>query len=323
MSAVSQTRNVARSTRHAVRSGAAVIGVLTVLLFVLAAIAVPNFASSSNVRSLLLSVSLVGIAAVGLSLITIIGRIFALSIASMIALTTIVFAHALQFGPWIAFLIAVLSGTAMGLLQGSIVGLLKADPIITTIAFSAILLGAGQEWTGGRTVVGSGGTGILNQNLMGIPFQVIVFLAGTAILGWWQRYTAPGRRITLIGSNERAAWLSGLRAGPHVLLSFLIFGTMVGTSGALLAAQSGEGNVLLGGTFGFDVIIAVVVGGVVIIGGAGNPANAAIGAIFVGLLGNILALMGLAYQNQLLVKGVLVLLAVVLMGISERSRRPR
>ncbi len=307
-----------RTGGRMVGSGAAVIALITVGLFVASALLVPNFGTASNVRALLLSVALTGIAAVGLSLVTIIGRIFALSIASMIALSTIVFAQSLTWGAWAALAVTVALGAAIGGLQGFVAGIWRADPIITTIAFSAILLGIAQEWTGGKTIVGDGDPGILNRNLLGVPFQVVVFIFATVLLTLWHTYSIAGRRITLIGLNERAAWVTGLRSGPYVLLSFVMFGALVGMAGGLLAAQSGEGNVLLGGTFGFDVIIAVVVGGVVITGGSGRPLNAAVGALFVGLLGNILAILGLAYENQLVVKGVLVLGAVVLMGVSER-----
>lgn len=299
-------------------SGAGVIGVITAVLAGAAAVAVPSFATASNLRALLLSVALTGIAAVGLSLITIVGRVFALSIASMIAVSTIVFAHTLMWGPATAFVLTTVLGLVLGAAQGFVVGVLRADPIITTIAFSAILLGLGQVATGGKTVVGEGGTGVLNGAVLGVPFQVLVFLGATAALWFWHRRTIAGRRITLIGLNERAALVSGVNPAPYIVLCFVIFGALVGIAGALLAAQSGQGNVLLGGTFGFDVIIAVVVGGVVVTGGAGSPFGAAVGGLFVGLLGNILALMGLTYETQLVVKGVLVLIAVVLTGVAQR-----
>lgn len=304
--------------RSTIRDGAVVVGLITAAVFVVAALLVPNFATAANIRALLLSVALTGIAAVGLSLITIIGRIFALSIASMIALSTIVFAHALTWGPWVALLLTVAVGALLGSLQGFVVGFLKADPIITTIAFSAIVLGVGQQWTQGRTIVGQGDTGLLNANVFNVPFQVLVFVAVTVLVWTWHRRSIAGRRITLLGLNERAAVISGVSPAPYVLASFVVFGALVGLAGALLAAQSGQGNVLLGGTFGFDVIIAVVVGGVAVTGGRGSPLGAAVGGLFVGLLGNVLALVGLAYETQLMVKGALVLVAVVLIGISDR-----
>lgn len=304
------------------RDGSTVIGIITVLVMFVSLILVPNFATITNIRAVLIAVSLTGIAAVGLSLITIIGRIFSLSIASTIALSTIVFANALQFGPWIALVITMVFGVAVGAIQGLIIGRLDTDPIITTIAFSAILLGAGQVWTRGRTIVGQGDSSVFNVNLLDlVPFQVVAFILVSALMFLWQRYSVAGRRISLIGLNEKASLVSGTRAWPYVLLAFAICGLTTGLAGGLLSAQSGQGNLQLGGTFGFDVVVAVVVGGVGVKGGIGSPLSAAVGALFVGLLGNVLALLGLSYETQLVVKGILVLLAVSLMGLSSIGGR--
>lgn len=316
------------SHRHQIRtafqSSSAVIATVTVTLIVAALLFVPNFASISNMRAVLISVSLTGIAAVGLSLITIIGRVFSLSIASTIAVTTIVFAHALQFGAVPALLIAMVFGLIVGAVQGFIVGRLQTDPIITTIAFSAIVLGLGQLWTRGRTIVGRGDTTVFSTNILGlVPFQVLAFILVALLVFLWYRYTVAGRRITLIGLNENASKVTGLRTWPYVMLAFAICGLTTGLTGGLLAAQSGQGNLLLGGTFGFDVVVAVVIGGVGVKGGTGSPLGAAVGALFVGLLGNVLALVGLTYETQLVVKGVLVLLAVTLMGLSAYRSRGR
>ena len=307
-------------------TGSTVIGGITVLLIVASVVVVPNFATTSNVRALLLSVALTGIAAASLSLVTIVGQIFSLSIASMIAISTIVFAQTLALGAWTALGCATLAGLLIGAAQGLIIGKLQTNPIITTIAFSAILLGLGQLYTNGRTVTGQGDAALFNSNLLGVlPFQVLAFIVVTAGLFVWHKYSIAGRSITLIGLNHRAAQISGTRVWPLVLTAFALSGTGAGLAAGLLAAQSGQGNLLLGGTFGFDVIVAVVVGGIGVNGGTGTPFSAAVGALFVGLLGNVLALVGLTYENQLVVKGVLVLLAVTLMGLSGRleARRGR
>lgn len=312
-------RRSARIVGHGAATGSTVIGVTTVALFVISTLAVPNFASASNIRALLLSVSLTGIAAAGLSLVTIAGQVFSLSVASTIAVGTLAFARTLGAGGWPALGAATVVGLLVGAVQGLVVGRLRTNPIITTIAFSAILLGLGQLYTNGRTISGQGDAGLFNSNLFGVlPFQVLAFLLVTAGLYLWHRYTTAGRRITLIGLNQRAAQLSGIRVWPLILTAFAISGACAGLAAGLLAAQSGQGNLLLGGTFGFDVIVAVVVGGIAVNGGTGTPLSASVGALFVGLLGNVLALVGLTYENQLVIKGVLVLLAVTLTGLSPR-----
>lgn len=305
------------SARVSAASGTSVIAAVTVVILVLATFFVDTFASPANLRGLLLSISLIGIVAVGVSLITIVGRVFTLSVPALVALSTITFAASLHFGEWIALLLTLALGIAVGFIQGIVIGKRGTDPIITTIAAAAIMLGIGQVLTGGRTVVGTGDTTFFNSNILGfVPFQACVFIVLTAALTWWHKYSAVGRRLSLVGLNEKAAEVSGLRGWPLVTLAFVVSGATTAVAGALLSAQSGQGTLLLGSSFGFDAIVAVVVGGVAVTGGIGSPIGAAIGALFVGLLENVLALIGLGYETQLVIKGVLVLLAVTAMGFT-------
>jgi ribose/xylose/arabinose/galactoside ABC-type transport system permease subunit len=317
-----QTSALARLPRPNAVTGTTVIGAATVIVAAIAAIAVHGFATSTNLRGLCLSVSLVGIIAVGLSLITIVGKIFSLAIPATVALTTILFAETLHMGAGIALVLAVAMSTAIGAIQGVIVGRFEADPIITTIAAAAILVGLGQIWTDGATIVGHGDTTFFNSNLFDfLPFQTAAFIGVAAVAFWWHRFTVAGRKLTLIGLNERAALVSGLRSWPSVVLAFTVSGATTGVAAALLSAQSENGSLTLGANFGFDAIVAVVVGGVGIKGGVGTPLGAAAGAIFVGLLENVLALIGLSYEWQLVSKGVIVLAAVAVMGVAGKSER--
>lgn len=305
-------------------TGTTVIAGATVLVAVIASGTIDSFASAANLRGLFLSVSLIGIIAVGLSLITIVGKVFTLAIPALVALSTIGYSSSLHLGAGTALLFTVVGAAAVGLIQGLVIGKLETDPIITTIAAAAILTGIGQLWTGGRTIVGDGRSALFNSSLLGfIPFQASVFVVTSAALYWWHKYTVQGRKLTLTGLNEKAAQISGLRSWPMVAVAFVVSGATTGLAGALLSAQSGQGTLTLGASFGFDAIVAVVVGGVGITGGLGTPIGAAVGAIFVGLLENVLALIGLHYETQLVIKGVLVLAAVTVMGITVQGRRSR
>jgi ribose transport system permease protein len=309
---------------HVALDGPAVIGAVTLLLFVLACLFVPQFATANNLRALMLSVSLVGIVAVGLSMITIVGRMFSLSLSAVVATASILFAATLHYGPWLALLIAVVFGVLTGLAQGLLVGIARTNPIVTTIAASAIILGIAQLLTGGVNVIGNGDASIFGAMIVGtIPFQVLVFVLVAAVSALLHRYTALGREITLIGLNEKASRVAGLRAWPRVVAAFVISGTLAALAGALLASESGQGNLTLGASYGFDAIIAVVVGGISVKGGRGNPVNAAVGAFLVGLLANALVLVGLSYEDQLIFQGVLVLAAVVLTGATTNASTAR
>ncbi|MEE3850942.1 ABC transporter permease [Gordonia sp. LSe1-13] len=301
-------------------TGPAVIVAFTVLLFVLASLFVSGFATANNLRALFLSVSLVGIAAVGMSMITIVGRMFSLSLSAVVATSAIIFAGTLHLGPWTAMGLSLVFGALTGVVQGVLVGVAKTNPIVTTIAAAAIILGVAQLVTGGLNVIGQGDSSVFASMIFGaIPLEVVIFVAVAGLSAVLHRYTTIGRGITLIGLNERASAVAGLRAWPRVLSAFVISGTLAALAGALLASESGQGNLTLGASYGFDAIIAVVVGGISVKGGRGNPMNAAVGALLVGLLANMLVLMGLSYEDQLIFQGILVLIAVVVTGATTKS----
>ncbi|WP_193044313.1 ABC transporter permease [Mycolicibacterium baixiangningiae] len=308
-----------RSSLRAPRLSTTATGLVTAATIALAAVAtvtIDAFPTASNIRGLCLSVSLIGIIAVGLSFITIAGQVFSLSIPALVALCTITFASNGQFGVVVAVLLTVALGTAVGALQGIVVGRFGADPIIVTIASAAILVGLGQLWTNGQTVLSDGNNSVLNMNVLGVlPFQTAVFLVLTIVLLWVLRRTVFGRQLTLFGLNEPASLVSGYRRTVLITAAFAISGATTGLAGALLAAQSNQGQLMSGAGLGFDAIVAVVVGGVAIAGGVGTPVGAAIGAVFAGLLNNVAALAGLSYEMQLVTEGVLILLVVLMSGV--------
>lgn len=313
-----------RGPKSWLSDGSVVIAIVTILLFVLSAVSIPGFASAQNLRALFLSVALVGISAVGLAMISIVGKMFSLSISAVIAVSTIVFASSLHLGPWIALTAAIAFGAVTGFVQGFLVGWFRTDPIVTTIAAAAIVIGIAQIQTGGLNITGSGDASVFSSRVFGVvPFQVLVFFV-IALFAWWShRYTVLGRQVTLVGLNEKAALVSGQRSWPIITFAFVISGATAGLAGGLLASEAGQGNLQLGATMGFDAITAVVVGGVSVKGGIGNPLGAAVGAVLIGLLGNALILLGFSYEVQLIFKGLLVLIAVVGSGIAARRQSGR
>lgn len=306
--------------RLLLRDPSIVIAGITVVLFLFAAVSIPNFATPANIQALFLSVSLVGIVAVGVSVITIVGKLFSLAISATAATASILFASFASQGVLVGLAVAVGFGAITGLVQGWFVGKVETDPIVTTIAASAVIMGVAQLVSNGRTIVAGGDTSVLSFSLGGIvPFQVIVFVVVAAVAWWLHRYTVVGRRVALVGLNDRAAAVSGIRSWPVVVVAFVIAGSLAAVAGSLLAAESGQGNLQLAATMGFDAITAVVVGGISVRGGIGNPLAAAVGAILVGLLSNMLVLVGLSYEVQLIFKGILVLAAVTLTGVIART----
>ena len=176
-------------------SGATLVTIATIVVAVFAALTLNGFATASNFRGLSLSLSLIGIVAIGLSFITICGQVFSLSLSTLVALSTICFANLLQLGALQAMLITIIMASCAGAIQGFIVGHFRSDPIIVTIAANAVMIGVGQLWTNGQTVLGQGDARLFNANLLGfLPFEAAVFIGLTLLLFWILRYTLPGVR---------------------------------------------------------------------------------------------------------------------------------
>ncbi|HSV53078.1 MAG TPA: ABC transporter permease [Burkholderiaceae bacterium] len=305
------------------RLQATTIQLLTVLMFGWAALSLENFASAGNIAAILYSASAVGVVAVGLAAVTIGGNLFALSLAPTAAFASILFAGMSQHGLAVACLGALGMGAAAGILQGVAVGLLRCNPIITSIAAGSIIGGIATLVSGGRTVLATGKTEWLGNGVLlpGLPYQALLFLLVVVLVEVLMQRTRAGRELRLRGTNPQAAELAGLRTRRVVLLSYFLCGLSAAAAGVLIAAQSGTGNMRVGGDLDFNAIAAVLVGGVAISGGRGRIVDAAVGALFLAVLTNILLVNNFSYEVQLMVKGLAVLAAVTAGSLLARLRR--
>jgi len=295
-----------------------------IVVLLLGIIAIPGFATLNNFKGLLASVSLIGIAAAGMAIITISGNFFMLSMGATTAVSTIVFATTLSLGLLPAIIITVAVGTVVGLLQGLVIGGWGANPIIVTIAAGSILLGAGELWSGGLTVFGDGDPSSLNAVLFDIlPVQVLVFFAVVILIHFVIQKSPFGRQIRLIGSNRDTAEFAGLPVKRTVIIGYVIAAACAAMAGVLLGAEAGQGNLGLGAEFDFDVISAVLVGGVVVTGGKGTVLDAAVGAVFIGMVGNLLIVGGQSFALQTVIKGVIVIVAVSAAALLARRKGKR
>ncbi|MBV8100688.1 MAG: ABC transporter permease [Verrucomicrobia bacterium] len=293
------------------------------VLVVVAVIGLPAFRYPGNVRAIVYATCATGTAAAGLTLITLSGNLFMLSIGATSAVATLVFASTLNHGLLIAVLATLVLGGVIGFIQGLLVGAAKCNPIITTIAVASIITGLGSLYSNGQTILGVGDVSWLGvgQLLPYIPNQLLVLLGVVLVYEFLIDFTVFGREIRLLGTNPKAAVIAGLRTHSCVVLAYSLAGVAAGLSGALLASQASEGNLQLGAGLDFDAIAAVLIGGVSIKGGRGKVSDAAFGALFLSIVGNILLLFNLAYEIQLVVKGLVVLLSVTIAHFAARSSR--
>ncbi len=135
-----------------------------------------------------------------------------------------------------------------------------------------------------------------------VPTPVIIFLLVMAVAGYMMRETTFGRRLYAIGGNSEAARLSGLPVAKCIFSVYLLNGLLTGLGGLILAAQLTQGSSLLAQGYELDSIAAVVVGGASLAGGVGTPVGAVIGGLIIGMLGNIMNLVGMSSEPQMVVK---------------------
>ncbi len=298
------------------------VWIATLLLAFWATLTIPGFSSNANVSAIMYSTSAVGIAAVGMALITLSGNLFMLSMGATAAVSTILFASFLYLGLLPSLVVVVMIGALFGFAQGLAVGLFRTNPIITTIAMASIITGAGSFYSGGLTVVGQGDASWLGVGrTLGLPNQILLFLLAAVVLGFVVERTRFGRELRLIGLNPKAASFTGLRVERTLVLAYVFAAMAAAFAGALYGSQAAQGNLKLGAGLDFDAIAAVLVGGVAIRGGQGRVLDAAIGAVFLAMISNILLLKGLSLEIQLIVKGLVVIGSVILGALSLGLRR--
>ncbi|MBP0624804.1 ABC transporter permease [Cupriavidus consociatus] len=292
---------------------AASIRMATILLIAIAWAAVPHFTDFGNVQSLMYSVAAVGVGAIGMAFITLSGNLFMLSMGASAAVSTVMFAALIHLGLGPTVFLVVLAGLLMGVMQGWVIAWGKANPIITTIATSSIILGLGVVYTGGLTVIGKGDASWLGQGkLFGwLPTQIIVLVVFACIGSFILQKMRLGREIRLMGMRPEVARIAGIRLTLATLFCYGFAGAAAALAGSLIASASAQGNLTYGIDLDFNAIAAVLVGGVSIRGGRGQISDAVIGAVFLAVISNILLVSGVSYEYQLVVKGIVVLGAVV------------
>jgi ribose transport system permease protein len=257
---------------------------LVLVLLVIYFSATTKFLSSDNIFNVLRQISMLGIASVGMAFVLLLGGID-LSIGSVITLVNIVAAWLMvESGipvishPVVAVIIALAMSTAVGFANGWIIANIKMPALIVTLANMTMLEGAaymickGVAITGGVKGFADGfkwiGQGYLPGDLIPVPVVVMIFilLIGAFILN----KTYFGRYFYAVGGNEEAAILSGINVKRVKYLVYGLSGFFAGVAGIVMLARTGSGQVLSGKGFEFEVLTAVVLGGVSVNGGVGK-----------------------------------------------------
>jgi ribose transport system permease protein len=271
-----------------------------------------------NILNILVQSSVIGILAVGMTYVILTGGID-LSVGSVIGLAGVAAATFLDFGPAAMVVAGVLTGLTVGVLNGLLVTLGRVVPFIATLAMLTIARGLALTITGASPIrvtdqsfVQIGAGSLLDV----IPFVVII-AAVVVGLGWFGlNRTAFGRQIYAVGGNREAARLSGIPVRRTVLAAYVISGLCAGIAAVLVTARTATAQPSAGAGNELDAIAAVVVGGVSLFGGVGSIVGTVFGVLILTTITNIFVLQNMSFDAQLVVKGVIILAAVML------QRRP-
>lgn len=288
-----------------------------ILIMVIITILNPDFLSVSNLMNVLRQVSINALIAFGMTFVILTGGID-LSVGSTLALTGAVTAGMMASGidPIFAMLLGLLLGAVLGAVNGIIIAKGKVAPFIATLATMTIYRGLTLVYTDGRPISGLGDS-LTFQMLgkgyfLGIPIPVVTMIISFGILYFILKKTTFGRRVYAVGGNEEASILSGINADRIKIYVYSLLGLLAALASLILTSRLNSAQPTAGEMFELDAIAAVVLGGTSLTGGRGWIVGTLIGALIIGVLNNGLNLIGVTSFFQQVVKGAVILLAVLL-----------
>ncbi|MBP6393008.1 ribose ABC transporter permease [Uruburuella suis] len=288
-----------------------------VLLSIGLSIASPNFLTPSNLFSVLRQVSYSGLIAFGMTFIILIGGID-LSVGAILALVGIVTASLIQAGmdPILASCIGLLLGAACGAINGLLVSFGRIAPFIATLATMILFRGIAQEYSQSKPI-SINVDGFFNEIGSGylfdtIPVPVVLMLLVYFMLWFVLKKTRFGRHVYALGGSEDVARISGLKVRSLKLWVYTLSGLMSGLAALVVTSRLSSASPNAGAMYELDAIAAVVLGGTSLSGGRGWIFGTLVGVVLLGILSNGLNLLNVSSNYQLIIKGVVILFAVLL-----------
>lgn len=293
------------------------VGLLALIIVV--SILSPSFLSIKNIFNILRQTSVNGIIAAGMTFVILTGGID-LSVGSILAISGAICASLLSSGQniFVAVIAALVVGTVVGFLNGFIITKGKLQPFIATLATMTVLRGLTLVFTDGKPITLGSGDLALNfgkiggGKILGIPtpalIMIVIFICCACIL----KYTQMGRYTYALGSNEEATKLSGINTDKVKIAVYTICGILAAVAGIIITSRLYSAQPTAGDGYELDAIAAVVLGGTSLTGGKGKITGTIIGALIIGVLSNALNILDVSSYYQMMVKGAVILVAVLL-----------
>ena len=301
-----------RFDRARVFSWAQTIGIIVLLAVIFAT---PGFLAKPSILSFLTTVSFIGCVAIGMTIITISGNIMSFALGATVGVTAMVFILASN---WLGFdfglIVGLLFGSLLTGLQGLMIGWVRANPIIVSIAALALIYGLTQAFAEKGTIYADPGIfpASVKGKVGGVPIEFIMFVLSALIAQFILSFTRFGRNLFMVGSSFRAAEAVGVNTWRTITGAYLWAGFFTSLAGIMLAVRYDAANMDYGVAYDYDAIAAVLVGGTAIGGGHGSAVRTFAGAMVIAAVQVMLLLRGLRQEWQYLAAGLIVLAVIIL-----------
>ena len=306
--------------RRAKGNSLTAISLVLVGMIIIVSVGSPYFLTLFNIQSLLRDLAFVGMIAVGMSLLLLIGELD-LSVGHIATLSGVIGGMMMVewgWNPYLSFILALVLGAALGALNGLIISKLKLNAMVATIGMSGVYSGVVLVLTKGRAIpnipeqihfLGKG-------DLLEIPVPFIITLVILAAVLFFVKKTRTGRYIYAIGNSKETSALLGIKIDRIRILLYAIMGFISAMAGMLYVARLGSAQSSIGSNWPMNAIASSVIGGVALTGGIGSPLGALIGAAIISLIQNAIVLFGVNMYVQSAVSGVVTVLAISFSSIS-------
>lgn len=273
----------------------------------------PVFATSSNLLNVALATSVTALLAIGQTFVIILAEID-LSVGAALSFTAAVTALTLQSHSLIiGILVGILTGAVVGLVNGVLVTKTRMPSFIVTLAMMSILAGLSLQITQGNPISVSNYNfqDIGQARAFGIPIPVWIMVGAFVVFGILLARTRFGRYVYATGDNQEAARLSGIPTDRIKILAFIISGVLAALAGFIITARLSTAEPTAGSGLELEAIAAVIIGGTSLAGGRGDMLGTIVGALILGVIDNGMNLLSVSPFLQSVVKGVVILLAVL------------
>ena len=302
-------------------------GIGVVLLFMMIAIGImePAFATSNNFINVATQVAINGMISYGMCLAITTGGID-LSVGAQLALTSCVLGQTITnmgINVWVSCIIALLVATAFGLINGLLIAKFNMFPFVVTLSTQLIIRGLSQVISGGKAIslTSDAFKGIYSNKFLGIPIPIVILLVVTAIVYLMLHWTKFGRYIFAVGGNVNAAIASGVSEFWTKVGVYTVSGLLAGIAAIIFTAKTGSAQSNIGIGYETDAVAACVLGGTSFAGGIATIPGVFIGIFIIGFIYNGMNLIGVSSYYQSIVKGCVIIGAVLLDMVMYRKNR--